>query len=109
MVEIGRKSNLPWDSVLTAEIIGKFKPHPEMYRMAIDLLGKGDASRIMLVAAHNYDLAQGREQGMRTAFVPRPGEYGPEHAAELEPQQNWDVIVGSIEELAERLGCYPPP
>lgn len=105
MAEIGRDAKLPWNAVLTADIVGKFKPHPDMYNMAINLLGRGDASRIMLVAAHNYDLAQGREHGMQTAFIPRPGEYEAANSNELEPQQDWDIIAESIEDLAEKLGC----
>jgi 2-haloacid dehalogenase len=58
----------------------------------------------MMVAAHNYDLRAARSHGMRTAFVPRPLEYGPGQTSDLKAEEDWDVIVGSFEELAEAMG-----
>jgi len=37
----------------------------------------------MMVAAHNYDLAAAQALGLRTAFVPRPLEYGPGQTTDL--------------------------
>jgi 2-haloacid dehalogenase len=70
--------------------------------LAIELLGLRPGE-IMMVAAHNYDLAAARSHGMRTAFVPRPAEYGPE--TDLKPESDWDVVAKDMEDLARLLGA----
>jgi len=60
---------------------------------------------VMLVAAHNDDLLAARAQGLRTAFVARPAEYGPQQQKDLRAEHDFDVVAASMEDLAERLGC----
>ena len=103
MVHLARFAGLPWDCVITAENARRYKPHPDVYRTALTLLGLA-ADRVMMVAAHNYDLAAARAEGMRTAFLPRPTEYGPGQTTDLQPESDWDVIAKDIEDLATALG-----
>ncbi len=103
LVNMARHAGLPWDCVLTAENARRYKPAPEVYRMAIKLLGL-EPGQVMMVAAHNYDLGHAASHGMRTAFVPRPGEYGPGQTTDLEPQGPWDLVADDFERLAEALG-----
>ncbi len=58
-----------------------------------------------MVAAHNYDFAAARGEGMATAFVPRPLEYGLGQTTDLKPESEWDVVAEDFEDLAARLGC----
>src|SRR5262245_5782246 len=104
MVELGRFAGLPSDCVITAENARCYKPRPEVYRTAMALLGL-EPGETMMVAAHNYDLAAARTQGMVTAFVPRPLEYGPGQRTDLGAESDWDVVAGDLEDLAARLGC----
>jgi 2-haloacid dehalogenase len=104
MVELARFAGLPWDCIITAENARCYKPRPEVYRMAIALLGVRP-EEVMMVAAHNYDLAAARAQGMATAFVPRPQEYGPGQKTDLAAESDWDVIAGDLGDLAARLRC----
>src|SRR6266849_4539840 len=104
MVELARSAGLPWDCVITAENARCYKPRPEVYRTAIDLLGLAPGE-VMMVAAHNYDLAAARGEGMATAFVPRLLEYGPGQTTDLKPESEWDVVAEDFEDLAARLGC----
>jgi len=104
MVELARSAGLPWDCVITAENARCYKPRPEVYRTVIDLLGLAPGE-VMMVAAHNYDLAAARGEGMATAFVPRPLEYGPGQTTDLKPESEWDVVAEDFEDLAARLGC----
>ena len=104
MVHLARFAGLPWDCVITAENARRYKPHAEVYRTALTLLGL-DAHEVMLAAAHNYDLAAAQALGWRTAFVPRPLEYGPGQTTDLVAEGKWDVVVDSVEELAATLGC----
>ena len=104
MVHLARFAGLPWDCVITAENARRYKPHPDVYRTALTLLGLAP-DRVMMVAAHNYDLAAAQALGLRTAFVPRPLEYGPGQTTDLVAEGKWDVVVDSVEELAAALGC----
>jgi 2-haloacid dehalogenase len=104
MVHLARSAGLPWDCILTAENAKRYKPAPEVYRTAIELLGLRPGE-VMMVAAHNYDLAAARSHGMRTAFVPRPTEYGPGQTTDLVPESDWDVVAKDVEDLARALGA----
>ena len=104
MVELARFAKLPWDCVITAENARAYKPKPEVYQMAISLLGMSPGD-VMMVAAHNYDLAAARAEGMATAFVPRPGELGPGQTNDLHPESDWDIVAQDFEDLAKQLGC----
>lgn len=104
LVNMAKHAGLPWDCVLCAEIFRHYKPDPEIYRGAMELLAL-EPQEILMVAAHNYDLRAARSHGMRTAFVPRPTECGPRQTSEFEPEQDWDVIVRDFEELAAVMGA----
>jgi 2-haloacid dehalogenase len=103
MVHLARFAGLPWDCVLGAELARCYKPRPEVYRTALSLLAL-EPRQVMMVAAHNYDLAAASALGMRTAFVPRRTEYGPGQASDLAPERAWDLVVGGLDELAGALG-----
>lgn len=104
MVELARFAGLPWDCIITAENARCYKPRPEVYRTAISLLGLMP-EEVMMVAAHNYDLEAARREGMATAFVLRPQEYGPRQTTDLKAESEWDVIADDLEDLATRLRC----
>ena len=104
MVRLAKFAGLPWDCVITAENARCYKPRPEVYRTAVSLLGLSPA-RVMLVAAHNYDLRAAQAEGLRTAFVPRPREYGPGQTTDLAPEGSWDVVARDFVDLAEKLGA----
>src|SRR5262249_29483515 len=104
MVHLARFAGLPWDCIITAENAKRYKPAPEVYCTAIELLGFSPG-QIMMVAAHNYDLAAARTHGMRTAFVPRPTEYGSAQTTDLTPEGDWDVVAKDMEDLARILGA----
>lgn len=103
MVHLARFAGLPWDCVITAENARCYKPHPEVYRTALALLGL-PPEQVLMAAAHNYDLAAAQALGMRTAFVPRPLEYGPGQTTDLVPTGKWDIVVDDVRELAAALG-----
>jgi 2-haloacid dehalogenase len=104
MVHLARSAGLPWDCILTAENARRYKPASEVYLTAIGLLGLAPGE-VMMVAAHNYDLAAARALGMRTGFVPRPTEYGPAQTTDLGPESDWDVVATDMEDLARALGA----
>jgi 2-haloacid dehalogenase len=104
LVNMAKHAALPWDVLFCAEIFRHYKPDPEVYLGAIALLNL-EPRQVMMVAAHNYDLRAARSHGMRTAFVARPTEYGPNQKTDLKAEEEWDVIAKDFGELAEALGC----
>jgi 2-haloacid dehalogenase len=104
LVDMAKHARLPWDVVLSAEIIRRYKPDPQCYRMAMELLGAGPGE-IMLAAAHNSDLRAAANEGFCTAFIARPTEYGPRQTRDLSADDFVDVAAASVEDLATKLGA----
>ena len=104
IVNMAKAADLPWDVVLGAEIVQTYKPRPEAYERACEALGL-DPQNCMMVAAHNDDLLAARNTGMKTAFVCRPTEYGPQQTTDLTAATDWDICANSFLELADQLGC----
>jgi 2-haloacid dehalogenase len=102
MVHLAKFAGLPWDCILTAENARCYKPRPAVYRMAIELLGMRP-DEVMMVAAHNYDLRAAQAEGMRTGFFPRPAEHGAGQITDLQPEGDWDVVAGDLEDLSRWL------
>ena len=59
--------------------------------------------QVMMVAAHNGDLLAATSVGFKTAFVPRPDEYGPTQAANLSSAPSVDIIATDFNDLADQL------
>ncbi len=57
----------------------------------------------MLVAAHNYDLRAARHEGLLTAFISRPNEYGPRQQTDLAAEEAWTVVASDLGDLASLL------
>src|SRR6478736_1624035 len=76
LVDLAKYGELPWDVVFGADLFRHYKPDPETYLGVCAFLGL-PPERVMLVAAHNSDLAAANKLGLRTAFVPPPMEHGP--------------------------------
>jgi 2-haloacid dehalogenase len=103
IVDMAKRAGLPWDLVLGAEIVRHYKPDPEVYDAAAQLLALRP-EQVLMVAAHVSDLAAARARGLRTAYVHRPDEFG----GRIEPpatDPGADLSVSSLTALADRLGC----
>jgi 2-haloacid dehalogenase len=101
---LAKAADLPFDLILGGDIFHHYKPDPETYRGAAAFLNLPPAE-VMLVAAHNGDLAAARAEGMATGFVPRPTEYGPHQKKDFAATEAWDVIAADFSDLADRLGA----
>ncbi len=104
LTNMARHSGLPWDFIISADNFRRYKPDPGIYLGAIELLG-GEAERILLVAAHNYDLAQARKHGMKTAYICRKTMFGPNQDRDLKAEDDWDIVTDGIDGVAEALGA----
>ena len=103
LVNMAKHSGLPWDAVLSAELAHQYKPDPEVYLTAADLLGL-EPEQVMMVAAHKGDLRAAAALGLKTAYVPRPLEYGPDREIDTTPDPSFDVNATDFNDLADRLG-----
>ncbi|WP_433557445.1 haloacid dehalogenase type II [Pseudonocardia xinjiangensis] len=103
LVDMAKHAGLPWDTVLSAELFGHYKRDGEVYDGAVRLLAL-PPERVLMVAAHVDDLAAARSRGLRTAYVHRPLERGPEAPPPPATDPDADLTVGSLTELADRLG-----
>ncbi len=103
MLDMAKRAGLPWDAILGAELTQAYKPMPEAYLRAVEVLAMRP-DEVCLVAAHNDDLAAARRCGLKTAFVPRPFEHGRGQSTDLRAQQEWDIVADDFEQLAGRLG-----
>ena len=101
MTHLAKFAKLPWDCILGAEIARNYKPHPDAYLKSVDALGL-HPDDVMMVAAHNDDLVAAREAGLKTAFICRPKEHGPNQQSDLEPSAQWDRLIGNIGDLAQK-------
>lgn len=102
LTDMAKRAGLPWDLILSAELVKHYKPDPETYLMASNLLDLRH-DEVMLVAAHPSDLRAAQTHGLRAAYVLRPLEWGPE--GEAEPADpSFDLVVDDLTELAEKSG-----
>jgi 2-haloacid dehalogenase len=81
-----------------------YKPDREIYTGVAKFFNVPD-SEVMLVAAHNSDLGAAKSFGLKTAFIPRPTEYGAEQTTDLKPQDTYNYVASSVEDLAQQLGA----
>jgi 2-haloacid dehalogenase len=102
LVNMAKRAGLPWDCVLSSELAKHYKPDPQVYRLAAQLLGLAP-HQVMMVAAHNGDLLAAQAVGFATAFVLRPTEYGPSQTTNLQADPSIDVVATDYGDLADRL------
>ena len=102
VVDSSKRGGLSWDGVLSCEFLGHYKPDPEAYLAGVTMLGL-DPRQVMMVAAHPWDLRSAAAVGMRTAYVPRPGERGERTDADLGAMPEFDLSVRDFTDLAGQL------
>lgn len=103
MTRLARHAGLPWDCVLGADIARAYKPDAAVYLASCAALRLAPEA-VMMVAAHNDDLAAARAAGLTTAFVPRPREHGTGQRSDLAAEADWDVVAADFGALADALG-----
>ncbi len=104
LTNMAKRAGLPWDCVISAELFQHYKPDAEAYLGCADLLGVGP-EELMLVAAHPSDLRAARDVGLRTAYVARPLEYGPNQRPPNYQEGEFDVTATDFLDLADTLGA----
>jgi 2-haloacid dehalogenase len=103
MTDLAKHARLPWDVILGAELVRHYKPDREVYQSAADILDLAPSS-VMMVAAHLGDLRAAKSVGLKTAFVTRPLEYGPDGKPDLKADASVDLSARDFNDLARQLG-----
>lgn len=101
LTNMAKWAGLPWDLILSAELVRHYKPDREVYLMVPEFL-ELRPDQVMMVAAHPHDLRSAAETGLRTAYVSRPLEFGPGREIE-EPDPSFDLVAADFIELARQL------
>ena len=104
IVDVSRRAPFHWDAVISCEMLERYKLDPSVYRQGARLLAL-EPHQVMMVAAHDADLAAARKEGMRTGFIHRPREWGEGTTPVQTPDPATDIVAGDLNELADRLGA----
>jgi 2-haloacid dehalogenase len=75
-----------------------------VYQSAADFLDLR-VDEVMMVAAHSGDLRAARNVGLKTAFVPRPLEFGPGGKPDLVADGPVEISARDFNDLARQLGA----
>jgi 2-haloacid dehalogenase len=104
IMDVSHRAPFHWDSVITCEMLDAYKLDPLPYREAPRLL-QVEPDEILMVAAHNFDLEAAAREGLKTAFIHRPTEWGEGTTPTPEAADFVDVDARDLNHLAELLGC----
>lgn len=104
LTNMAKRAGLPWDCILSAEVFRTYKPDPATY-LGVARVFDLDPSEVMMVAAHQDDLAHARACGLKTAYIERPLEYGPSQHNDVAPHPENTVHARDLIELAVLLDC----
>jgi 2-haloacid dehalogenase len=103
LTNMAKHAGLPWDCVLSAENVRRYKPDPGIYLLPGELFDL-KPEQMMMVAAHEHDLQSAQRHGLRTAYVHRPMEHGAGKASKIPPIERYDFVAKDFGELAQQLG-----
>ncbi len=101
LTRLARAAGLGFDCILSAELAGTYKPDPRVYRL-IPGYFEVPPEKVLMVACHPYDLEAAAREGLRTAFIPRPREWGPDTQVPPAPPGT-DFVADDLVALASRL------
>ncbi|MEU5288730.1 haloacid dehalogenase type II [Streptomyces sp. CA-278952] len=97
LLELNAHAGLRWHQALSAEDARAYKPDPAVYRLAVTVAG-APPERLLMVAAHSWDLRGAQALGLRTAYVARPVGDPPTSA------DRFDLYAEGLADLAGQLG-----
>lgn len=104
LTNMAKRAGLPWDCVLSAEVFHAYKPDPATYLGVARVFDLAPAE-VMLVAAHQDDLAAARDCGLQTAYIERPTEFGADRPKDVSPEPANTWHAKDFLALADQLGC----
>lgn len=103
LTEMAKHNGFAWDFIGGADLWRHYKPSPAVY-LGIAELMQTAPHEVMMVAAHAADLAAARSCGLRTAYIERPHEWGPETKDDVSSPLD-DYQATGMDDLATQLEC----
>jgi 2-haloacid dehalogenase len=85
------------DAVLSVEAVGIYKPHPSVYKLALDHLRLWP-NEVLFVSANGWDACGAKSSGLRVAWCNRAGQ--PSERLPAQP----DVTIRTLAELPALVG-----
>ena len=104
LTNMAKRAGLPWDCILSAEVFRAYKPHPSTYLGAAKVFDLAPGE-VMLVAAHQDDLAAARDCGLQSAFIERLHEFGANQPSDVSPNAANTWHATNLVTLADQLDC----
>ena len=108
LTNMAKHGGLPWDCVLSAEVFRAYKPDPRTYLGVADVFDVAP-SEVMMVAAHQEDLAAARDCGLLTAYIERPLEFGAARPKDVSPAAENTLHARDFIDLARQLALDAVP
>jgi len=96
LLGINAHAGLRWHQALLAEDARSYKPAPSVYEFAVAVSG-APPERLLMVAAHAWDLRAAQNLGLRTAYVARRVGDPPK------PSDRFDLHAHDLADLADQL------
>ncbi|AOP48105.1 haloacid dehalogenase type II [Streptomyces lydicus] len=96
LLELNAHAGLRWHQALSAEDARSYKPDPAVYRLAVTVSGR-PPERLLMVAAHAWDLRAAQGLGLRAAYVSRPVGDPPASS------DRFDLYADDLADLADQL------
>ncbi len=104
LTNMAKYGGLPWDCVLSAEVFKAYKPDPAVY-LGVARVFDVAPDEVMLVAAHQDDLAAARACGLQTAHVERPAEFGADRPKDVRADSANTLHARDFLDLADQLAA----
>ncbi|SFB57917.1 2-haloacid dehalogenase [Amycolatopsis marina] len=101
LLGLNAHAGLRWHQALSAEDAQSYKPAPSVYELAVTVSAVRP-ERLLMVAAHAWDLRAAQTVGLRTAYVARPVGDPPA------PSDRFDLYARGLTDLADQLGVPAP-
>lgn len=102
LTRMAKHAGLPWDCILSAEVFRAYKPDPAVYLGAAAVFDAAPHD-VMMVAAHQDDLAAARACGLQTAYIERPLEFGAAHPKDVAAHPDNTLHARDLAHLADLL------
>ena len=108
LTNMAKHGGLSWDCVLSAEVFRAYKPDRRTYLGVADVFDVAP-SAVMMVAAHQEDLAAARDCGLLTAYIERPLEFGAARPKDVSPVAENTLHARDFIDLARQLALDAVP
>ena len=104
LTDMAKRAGLPWDCILSAEVFRAYKPDRATY-LGVAKVFDLDPGDVMLVAAHQDDLAAARACGLQSAYIERATEFGLDQLKDVSANAANTWHAKDFQHLADQLGC----